>query len=135
MLKKNRSITLCLICQKYCGGCAWSKWLEAVEGWTAVCDYKKNGSLNHAFVCWCPEFVADRGLYDMIVHGDANKGRSYINRQYGFLTDLRYITIRYHLVNDYERSAKDESEEERQRLQMRHFNEAFKRKVQHAVPL
>lgn len=130
-LKKNYSITLCLICQNYCGKCAWSKNLEAVEGWEAIVDYKKNGEIAHAWVGWCPEFIADAGLYDRIVHGDETEGRSWIIAQYGFLTMLRYATIRYRLINNYERTEADEDRpiNDRRKLSLRQFYAAVKRKV------
>jgi len=103
----SRNMSLCIMCQNYCAKCAWSKYFMPVEGWTAIETYKKNGELNRAWVGWCPLFRADAGLYDMIAHGDSKTGRRHIIKQYGYITELRYITIRYHLVNDYERTEDD----------------------------
>lgn len=134
--KKNYSITLCLICQNCFGKCAWSKWFEPVDGWEAVVDYGRNGKILHAWVGWCPKFVADRGLYDIITQGDETKGRTYLMEQYGYLTRLRYATIRYRLLNDYERSEKDEDRANniRKELQMRQANAKIKGTMQHALP-
>lgn len=100
-------MSLCIMCRNCCGKCAWSKWFLPVKGWTAIETYKANGDLNRAWVGWCPQFKADAGLYDIIVHGDPQEGRLYVTRQYGYITRLRYIDIRYHLVNDYERTGHD----------------------------
>ena len=106
-IHQQRNMSLCIMCRNYCGGCPWSKYFLPVKGWTAIETYKKNGELNRAWVSWCPQFKADAGLYDLFVHGDPRKGRYEISKEYGHITMLRYITIRYHLVNDYERTGHD----------------------------
>jgi len=117
----SRNMSLCILCQNYCGKCNWSKYFERVDGWTAIESYKVNGDLNRAWVGWCPEFIADAGLYDMMVHTDEKTGRWHIIKQYGYMNDLRYRTVRYHLVNDYERTSKDDS-----KPQVRQVNDAVK---------
>lgn len=126
----SRNVSLCIMCQKYCGGCLWSKWFMPVRGWTAITSHKKNGDIKRAWVGWCPEFKADAGLYDMIVHGDPHEGRWYCIRQYGHMIQNRYTTIRYHLVNDYERTDDDNKTIlQGGGLSLRQANEENKRKM------
>jgi hypothetical protein len=95
------------MCRNYCGGCAWSRDFKEVKGWTAVVKKNKKGKIDRAWVSWCPEFKADAGLYDLFVKGKPQDVRWHIHTQYGHMTELLYITIRYHLVNDYERGRDD----------------------------
>lgn len=133
-IKQTRNMTLCMLCQRFAGGCAWSKDFKAVEGWTARVTYKKNGKIDRAWVGWCPSFRADAGLYDLFME-DPRKGRWYIIKHYGYITEVRYATIRYHLVNDYERNEKDNTSKTKNNpLSLRQFNEAVKRNVQNAKP-
>lgn len=126
----SRNMSLCILCQRYCGGCAWSKYFMPVEGWTAIESYKANGELNRAWVGWCPLFKADAGLYDIVVHSDPHTGRWYIIKQYGYITELRYTVIRYHLVNDYERTDDDNKAAlQGGGIPLRQVNEAEQRKV------
>lgn len=106
-VSQSRNLSLCIMCRNCCGKCAWSKWFLPVKGWTAIETRKANGDLNRAWVGWCPQFKADAGLYDIIVHGDPKKARWHIVKQYGYITMLRLTVIRYHLVNDYERTRHD----------------------------
>lgn len=129
-VSQSRNLSLCIMCRNCCGKCAWSKWFLPVKGWTAIETRKANGDLNRAWVGWCPEFKADAGLYDIIAKGDPHEGRLYVTRQYGYITRLRYITIRYHLVNDYERTGHDNKTFLQDSVtQMRQANEEVKRKL------
>ena len=126
----SRNMSICIMCRNYCGKCAWSKYFMPVEGWTAIEAYKTNGELNRAWVSWCPLFKADAGLYDLMVHGDPKKGRIYIIKQYGYITELRYTVIRYHLVNDYERTEDDNKTTLQDcGIPLRQVNEAEQRKM------
>lgn len=95
------NMSLCIMCQNCFGKCAWSKYFLPVKGWTASVTYKANGEVNRAWVGWCPLFKADAGLVDIFLHEDPQKGRTHITRQYGYISKQRYISIRYHLMNDY----------------------------------
>lgn len=106
-VSQSRNLSLCIMCRNCFGKCAWSKWFMPVKGWAAIETHKANGDLNRAWVGWCPRFKADAGLYDIIVNGDPNEGRLYVTRQYGYVTRLRYNTIRYHLINDYGKERND----------------------------
>lgn len=119
----SRNMSLCILCQNYCGKCNWSKYFERVEGWTAIEDYK-NGKLHRAWVGWCPKFRADVGLYDLIAKGEERTGRWHIIKQYGYINELRYKTIRYRLVNDYERTKDDDI-----KPQVRQVNAEVKREL------
>lgn len=126
----GKSMSLCIMCRNCCGKCAWSKWFLPVDGWTATETYKTNGELNRAWVGWCPQFKADAGLYDIIVHGDPQKVRWHIVKQYGYITILRLTVIRYHLVNDYERTRHDNKTIiQGSGLQMRQTDAKVKRKL------
>lgn len=126
----SRNMSLCIMCRNCCGKCPWSKYFLPVKGWTAIETHKPNGELNRAWVSWCPMFKADAGLYDIIVHGDPHKVRNYITRQYGYITRLRYIVIRNHLVNDYERTKDDNKAVIQDSVaSVRQADEAVKRKM------
>ena len=122
-IHQQRNMSLCIMCRNYCGGCPWSKYFLPVKGWTAIETYKK-GHLNRAWVSWCPQFKADAGLYDLFVYGDPRKGRYHISKEYGYITPLRFTTIRYHLVNDYERTKDDDI-----KPQVRQVNAEVKREL------
>lgn len=129
-VSQSRNLSLCIMCRNCCGKCAWSKWFLPVKGWTAIETRKANGDLNRAWVGWCPQFKADAGLYEIIAKGDPHEGRLYVTRQYGYITRLRYITIRYHLVNDYERTWHDNKTFLQDSVtQMRQADEEVKRKL------
>lgn len=100
-VSKSRNMSLCIMCRNCFGNCAWSKHFKPVKGWTAVESYKKNGELNRAWIGWCPEFKPDRGLYNLMKNSEARKGRWHIQQEYGYITPVRYATIRYNLINNY----------------------------------
>lgn len=126
----TRNMSLCIMCRNCFGKCAWSTYFMPVDGWTASETYKANGQLKRVWVGWCPQFKADAGLYDIFVHEDPKKGRSRIARQYGYISKQRYIAIRYHLLNDYERTNDDNKTIiQGGSLPLRQVNEEVKRKV------
>lgn len=94
-----RGASLCIFCRKCIGRCNWSSKFEAVEGWTALVKYGKHG-IRRAWVSWCPEFVPDKGLKELILYSnDIEKLSAYLNKTYGRMTRVRIAVLRYHLVN------------------------------------
>lgn len=108
MMNYGHNMTLCLLCQKYIDGCNWSRSFKAVEGWTAYVTHKKNGKIARAWVGWCPECVFDEKAHEVITTWNTNDGMEYITKQYGFITELRYATLRYHLMNNYVKGKENE---------------------------
>ena len=63
----GKSVTLCLMCKKCFGGCDWSRGFEKIEGWTARIIYNKaNTAINNAWVGWCPEFLPDERIKEIL---------------------------------------------------------------------
>lgn len=97
-----RGASLCIFCRKCCGRCSWSKDLTPVKGWTAKEKRNKNGKVIGAWVGWCPEFVADDGLYKFITSDKAKENRMILSKHYFYVSELRLAVLRYHFLNNYE---------------------------------
>ena len=97
----KRGASLCIFCRKCCGRCSWSKDFTPVKGWTAKVTKDSNGQ-KHTWVAWCPEFVADKGLYEIITSDKAEDYRGILSSRYFYISELRLKVLRYHFLNNYE---------------------------------
>lgn len=108
----GKSVTLCLMCKKYCGGCNWARSLKPVEGWTARIIYNKdNTAIKNAWVGWCPKFLPDEKIKEIFTKWEGSEAIAYINREYGKCTKVRYAHIRYCFKNlEFGRRRKNEKD-------------------------